>query len=131
MKSDGKNISTLSAAELLQRYRERLPPGAYFYVGLYIGENETARPAEIQEIYVPPKGQSNNHEQRVAFGFFERGCPPPDLVQKGPSNWIQRYPFSHHVASTSMEFQEKVASHVRARLRDMLAGSGTTKAVGS
>lgn len=124
MDSDACDLSKLSARELLLRYRKHLPPGAYFYSG----KNEDARPEDIMEIYVPLVGQTKKSGHGVVFGFFEKGCPPPDLNIGDFPYWLHRYPFSNHITSTSSEFQEKLASHIRARLLKVHEHAGTKTA---
>ncbi len=123
MDSDACDLSKLSARELLLRYRKHLPSGAYYF----IGKGEDARPEDITEIY-GPSGQPKESGQEVVFGFFEKGCPSPDLHIKDAAYWLHRYPFSHHITSTSSEFQEKLASHIRARLLNV-PGNAETKTV--
>ncbi len=105
MNSESNNLSGLSVKELLLRYRRHLPPGACYFVGSARG---------IEEIHVP--GRSRNAEHLVSFGFFERGRPPLDLAEEDFRNWLHHYPFTHDVASTSLDFQEKLASHIRMQL---------------
>ncbi len=104
MNSEANSLSGLSVRELLLRYRRQLPSGACYFVGSARG---------IEEIQVP--GPSRNAQRGVSFGFFERGRPPLDLAEDS-RNWLHHYPFTHDVASTSMDFQEKLAAHIRVRL---------------
>ncbi len=108
MGSETRDIATLPARELLRLYRKHLPPGACYFVA----EGDGAR--KISEIHIPSRSQKP--EEGVTFGFFEKGFPPADLAHKGVGDWLQRYPFSHHITSTSAEFQEMISSYIRERL---------------
>lgn len=120
MDSDAMKVSELSLRELLLRYRRHLPPGAYYY----FGKDDVAQSTGIVEVYAPHGGESHKRENKVSFCFFEKGYPPPDLAVKDFRHWLHLYPFSHSIASTSSEFQEKLASFVQARLRKISAQGG-------
>lgn len=100
MENATTDLSTLSVKELLEHYRAVLPPGACFFLGKD-GQG-------IEEVQVPAPGS------KVTFGFLENGCSLPHPV--GQALPQQGHPFSHHIASTSRQFQENLASHLRARL---------------
>jgi hypothetical protein len=124
MDPDARDPSKLSAWELLIEYRKHLPPGVYYF----IGKNEEDRPVDIIEIHVPLSGQSKQSGHEVVFGFFEKGCPTSDLNKKDLTQWRHHYPFTHHITSTSSEFQEKLAVHIRARLLHGRERTGTKTA---
>ena len=121
MDPDACDLSKLSASELFLQYRKHLSPGTYYF----IGKGEDAQPEDVIEIYVPFNGQSKKSRHEVAFGFFEKGCPPPDLNKKDLAHWLHLYTFSHHITSTSIEFQKKLVSHIRARLLNVYEQTGT------
>lgn len=125
MDSDAGDLSKLSASKLLLRYRKHLSPGAYYF----IGKDADDRPEDIIEIYVPFCGHSKKSRHEVVFAFFEKGCPPPDLHKKNLTYWLHQYPFSHHITSTSGEFQEKLASHIRSRLLNVNEKTETKTAI--
>ncbi len=115
MTSGVQDLSSLSARELLRLYREHLPAGACYF----IAEGD-ARHSVITEIHVPTQSTMDG----VTFGFFEKGFPPPEHAQKEIDHWHDRYPFTHHITSTSPEFQQKLSSHVRGRLLNLHALTG-------
>jgi len=96
------DLSTRSVRELLEKYRAVLPQGVCFFLG--------KDGHKIEEMHVPAPGPSTP----VTFGFLEDGCPQEPLLAGKAQQ--QRYPFSHHIASTSKQFQENLAAHLRARL---------------
>ena len=116
MDSDSCELSKLSVRELLLLYRKQLPPGAYYF----IGKDEDARSEDIMEIRIPFPEHAEKSGHEVYFGFFEKGGPPTDHSIKDFPYWQDQYPFSIHVTSTSNEFQEKLASYIRARLLNVL-----------
>lgn len=121
MDSDACDLSKLSVRELLLRYRKHLPPGAYYF----FGKDDDARPEDILESYIPLPEQSEKSGQEVVFGFFEKGGPPTALSIENFPYWSHRYPFSNHITSTSGEFQEILASYIRARLHILHEHAGT------
>jgi hypothetical protein len=112
MEPDSSDLSKLSARELLLRYRKQASPGVYFY----IGKDGNPRQEDIMELYIPSSGKSQRAGQGVVFGFIEKRCPPPELDIKDLSSRLHLHPFTHYIGSTSIEFQEKLASHIRTRL---------------
>jgi len=98
--------------ELLREYKMFLPSGAYYLIGK-IKDEELA---DVEEIFVPFPGSLYQDEEFVTFAFFEKGCPPADLVQKGYHSWRAQFPFSHDVSSTSPEFQDLLSYYIRVQL---------------
>ncbi len=107
---EATDLAELPTRELLRLYQKHLPPGVCYF----IAERDSVESAKITEIHVP--AVSERPDQGVTFGFFEKGFPPPDHAAKEMRDWLQDYPFSHHVTSTSTQFQEKLSSHIRGRL---------------
>ena len=106
------DLSKLTVRELLLLYRKHLPPGAYYF----IGKDEDARSEDLIEVRVPFPEHAGTSGHEVFFGFFEKGGLPAGYDMQDSLYARHRYPFAIHVTSTSSEFQEKLASYIRARL---------------